>query len=110
MALKQRRFLVINYWVGTPTSGALVGPVLVSTSDYRHFHFWDELDAVTLELCDYEIIKMYPHGCNFNQAESLFVREFQSGMAAEWMLLDPAAPALLWAGLGQHFGQPCLAA
>jgi len=110
MALKQRRFLVINYWVGTPTSGALVGPVLVSTSDFRHFHFWDELDAVTLDLGDYEIVKLYPLGSNFNDVQSRFVREFQSDETGESMRLDPAAPALPWAGSGQHFGQPCLAA
>ena len=110
MILKQRRFLVINYWVGTPANGTFVGPVLVSTTDYWHFHFWDELDAATLGPTDYQIIKIYPSGCTLNEAQSRFVREFQSGMAVEWMLADPAAPALLWAGLGQHVGQLCLAA
>jgi len=110
MTQKQRRFLVINYWVGTPTSGALVGPVLVSTSDYWHFHFCDEVDAATLGPADYEIIKMYPLGCAVDEAQARFAREFQADMTVEWMPLDPVAPALLWAGLGQPSRQPCLAA
>ena len=110
MASKQRRFLVINYWVGAPANGVLVGPVLVSTSDYLLFHFSDECDAVMLDPADYVIIKIYPLGCAYAEALSRFTREFESDMNAEWMLQDPITPALLWAGLGQRFGQPCLAA
>ncbi len=110
MTPKQRRFLVINYWVGAPTSGLLVGPVLVSTSDYRHFHFCDELDAATLDPGDYEVVKVYPLGSTFNQVEPRFMQEFASDVALAWLPLDPVAPTRLWGGLGQHFGQLCLTA
>ncbi len=44
-----RRFLVIRFRVGSPESGYLVGPTLVSTCDYKRFHYWDEPGAATLE-------------------------------------------------------------
>jgi hypothetical protein len=110
MTSKQRRFLVIKYWVGSPTSGALVGPVLVSTSDYYHLHFWDELDAATFRRGDYEVVKVYPIGLTFHEVERRFTQEFPSDGSMAWPLQDPIAPAWLWGGLGQHFGQPCLTA
>ena len=110
MTPKQRRFLVINYWVGTPASGALVGPVLVSTSDYRHFHFWDELEAAILESGDYQIVKVYPLGSSFNEAQVRYVQEFQSKQTVEDKLPNPIAAVLRWGGVGQQAGQPCITA
>jgi len=110
MTPKQRRFLVINYWLGNPASGVLVGPVLVSTSDYRHFHFSDEVDAATLEPAEYQIIKLYPPGCSLDAILSGFAREFLSDVAAEWARSNPVVPPLLWAGCGEHSGRLSLAA
>jgi hypothetical protein len=110
MTSKQRRFLVITYWVGSPTNGAFVGPVLVSTSDYHHFHFWDELDAATLRPGDYEVVKIYPLGTTFPEAERRFAQEFPSDADVTWLLRDVVAPAWQWGRLGQHSGQLCLTA
>ena len=110
MTSKQRRFMVIKYWAGAPTSGTLVGPVLVSTADDHHFHFWDELDAATFRPGDYEVVKVYPLGATFHEVERRFAQEFPSDAVVAWLLLDPVAPAWLWGGLEQHFGQPCLTA
>ena len=76
MTTKQRRFLLINYWVGPPAHGALVGPVLVSTSDLWHFHFWDELDEATLDPCDYQIIKVFPNDTSFDEAQAHFAEHY----------------------------------
>lgn len=110
MTAKQRRFIVIRYWVGDPINGALAGPVLVATSDYRHFHFWDELDAAILRPGDYEVIKVYPLGMTLGEVERQFAQEFPSDAGAAWLLRDAAAPAWLWSGMGQQVGQPCLSA
>ena len=110
MTAKQRRFMVIRYWVGTPMHGALVGPVLVSTSDDHHFHFWDELDAATFHPDDYEVVKVYPLGSTLHEVERRFVQEFPSEASVAWLLPDPVAPVWPWGGLGQHFGQLCLTA
>ena len=107
MIVKQRRFLAIKYWVGSATTGSLVGPVLVSTSDYRHFHFWDEPDVATLEPTDYEIVKVYRLGSTIEELETRFVREFPPEAATAWPPLELALPAQLWAGLGQRVGQLC---
>jgi hypothetical protein len=106
MIPKQRRFLIIKYWVGSPTSGALVGPVLVSTSDYHHFHFWDELDAATFGSGDYEIVKVYPLGSSFTEAQRQFAQEFPSEIGTAWPL--PDAAAYIWQS--GSLGQPCLSA
>jgi hypothetical protein len=110
MTAKQRRFMVIRYWVGSPASGALVGPVLVATSDARHFHFWDELEAAILHPGDYEIVKVYPLGMTFREVERQFAQDFPSDAGVAWLLQDSAAPSWLWRGMGQQLGQPCLSA
>jgi hypothetical protein len=76
MAAKQPRFLAITFRVGSPTDGFLVGPILVSTSDYRRFRYWDEPDEVQLEPGDYEIVKIYPQGLGREVAEVLFRLDF----------------------------------
>jgi hypothetical protein len=43
-----RRFLAINFRVGSRESTYLVGPTLISTRDYIWFHFWDEPSAAIL--------------------------------------------------------------
>ena len=109
MIPKQRRFLAIKYWVGTPASGMLVGPVLVSTSDYCQFHFWDEQDEATLGPGDYQMIKLYPLGMSFSEAQAHFAREFQSEQTREYGLVDSAGD-LIWASLSRHPGQVCITA
>jgi hypothetical protein len=79
MATIQRRFLVINYWVGPPTHGILVGPVLVSTSDLWHFHLWDELEEATLDPCDYQIINVFPNGTSYDEAQAHFAEQYTEG-------------------------------
>jgi hypothetical protein len=110
MTAKQRRFLVIKYWVGTPTSGSLAGPVLVSTADYYHFHLWDERDAATFGPNDYEVVKVYPLGSTYNEVEARFVQEFSTDAPTGWLPADPVACVRLGGGLGQPFGLPCLSA
>jgi hypothetical protein len=110
MLAKQRRFMAIKYWVGSPASGAFVGPVLVATSDCRRFHFWDEPEAAVLRPGDYEIIKVYPLGMTFREVERRFAQEFPSDAGVAWLLQDAAGPAWLWSGMGHQFGQPCLSA
>lgn len=72
----QRRFLVINFWIGSQDDGLLEGPVLVSTSDYERFHLWDEPYAAALAEDEYQIIKLYPRGLSFEEAARRFAREF----------------------------------
>lgn len=71
-----RRFLVIRFRVGTPDAGYFVGPILVSTSDYRSFHFGDEPDGALLEAGDYQVLRVYPLGCGYSEALRRYVGEF----------------------------------
>lgn len=73
---EQRRFLVINYWVGTRENGYLVGPTLVSTRDYRRFHYWDESAYALLTEEDYEVVKVYPLGMSYDDAVQQFACDF----------------------------------
>ena len=73
---EQRRFLVINFWVGSHDNGYLAGPVLVSTADFERFHFWDELSAAMLEEDEYQIVKLYPRGLTYDQATQQFAQDF----------------------------------
>ena len=75
-AIEQRRFLAINFWIGTRENGYLIGPALVSTCDYELFHFWDEPLAATLGTNDYEIMKLYPRGLTFEEATQQFAKDF----------------------------------
>ena len=80
--MEQRRFLAINFWVGPRTEGYLVGPILVSTSDYERFHFWDEPSAALLGAGDYEIVKLYPRGLSYEEVTRQFATDFSP--AASW--------------------------
>ena len=57
-----RRFLVINFRVGSRDTGYLVGPALVSTCDYKQFHLWEEPSAAVLSDDEYEVVKVYRLG------------------------------------------------
>ncbi|MFL5801707.1 MAG: hypothetical protein ACJ8CR_08180 [Roseiflexaceae bacterium] len=74
--IEQRRFLAINFWIGTRGNGYLIGPALVSTNDYELFHFWDEPLAAALDMDDYEIMKLYPRGLTLEEAARLFSKDF----------------------------------
>jgi hypothetical protein len=74
--IEQRRFLAINFWIGTRENGYLIGPALVSTCDYELFHFWDEPLAAMLGADDYEIMKLYPRGLTFEEATQQFAKDF----------------------------------
>lgn len=108
-----RRFLVINFRVGTRENGYLVGPTLVSTRDYKRFHYWDEPSAVMLGADDYEVVKVYPLGLTCGEVSLLFAKDFlptTSGRyrSAGWIAPDGAFfSAEGWADFGQH---PILAA
>ena len=102
---EQRRFLAINFCVGTRQNGYLVGPVLVSTRDYVQFHFWDEPFAAEFDLDGYEIIKLYPRDMTYDEASRQFTKDFAPPLngpqPAGWRLPAQAAPASeqqFWAG------------
>lgn len=104
---EQRRFLVISYRVGTPENGYLVGPTLVSTRDYKRFHYWDEPGAATLEADDYEVVKVYPLGMTCGEVSLLFARDFppaatERDRSAGWIASDGSFfSAESWVSLGQ---------
>ena len=91
---QQRRFLAIYFRVGTSENGYLVGPALVSTGDYAHFHFWDEAPAAELDTDGYEIIKLYPRGMTFDEASRQFAKDFAALLngpqATRWRLPSQA--------------------
>ena len=105
---EQRRFLVISFRVGTRENGYLVGPVLVSTRDYRHFHYWDEPGIAMLEADDYEVLKVYPLGLLYGEVALLFLKDFppataRPGHSAGWMGSDGTFfSAEGWAGNNQQ--------
>ena len=109
----QRRFLVINFRVGTRESGYLVGPALVSTRDYTRFHYWDEPSAVVLGEDDYEVVKVYRLGVTYDEVTRQYVKDFPPiatgpDRSAGWIAPDGTFfSAEGWADLGQH---PILAA
>jgi hypothetical protein len=91
----QRRFLVINFWIGSRDDGVLEGPVLVSTADYQRFHLWDEPYAATLAEDEYQIVKLYPRGLSFDDAAYRFAREYP--MAVNVLPGEPPVAATsLW--------------
>jgi hypothetical protein len=88
-----RRFLVIKFWVGNRENGYLVGPTLVSTRDYKRFHYWDEPGAVALEADDYEVLKVYPLGMTYGEVSLFFARDFppattERNRSAGWIASD----------------------
>ena len=103
-----RQFLVISFRVGTREDGYLVGPTLVSTRDYKRFHYWDEPSAVVLGADDYEVVKVYPLGLSCGEAALLFAKDFlptSSGRyrSVGWIASDGAFfSAEGWVSLGQH--------
>jgi hypothetical protein len=74
--IEQRRFLAINFWIGSRENGYLIGPALVSTNDYELFHFWDEPLAAAIDMDDYEIMKLYPRGLTLEEAARQFSKDF----------------------------------
>ena len=110
---EQRRFLVIRFRVGTHENGYLVGPTLVSTRDYKRFHYWDEPGAAVLEADDYEVVKVYPLGMTYGEVSLLFVRDFppaatERDRSAGWIASDGTFySAEGWVSFGQ---QPIVAA
>jgi hypothetical protein len=103
-----RRFLAINFRVGSRESGYLVGPALVSTRDYMRFHLWDEPSAAVLGADDYEVVKVYRLGLTYDQVSQLFAKDFPPTItgpdrSAGWMGLDGIFySAEGWANLSQH--------
>src|SRR5262245_861149 len=108
-----RRFLVINFWVGSRENGYLVGPALVSTRDYKLFHLWDEPSAAVLGEDDYEVGKVSRLGLSYDDVSRQYTKDFPltvtgSNRSAGWMAPDGTFfSAAGWADLGQH---PILAA
>ena len=102
--IEQRRFLAIYFRVGTSENGYLVGPALVSTRDYAHFHFWDEAPAAEFDTDSYEIIKLYPRGMPYDEAARQFTKDFPptaSGrQSTSWLLRLAASESepSRWAG------------
>jgi len=103
-----RRFLVINFRIGSRESGYLVGPALVSTCDYQQFHLWDEPSAAVLGADDYEVVKVYRLGLTYDEVTRQFTNDFPSVTtgpyrSAGWIALDGTFySAQGWADLGQH--------
>jgi hypothetical protein len=103
-----RRFLVIKFRVGSRENGYLVGPTLVSTRDYKRFHFWDEPGAATLEADDYEVVKVYPLGMTYGEVSLFFARDFPPAAtgpdrSAGWFTSDGMFySAEGWVSLGKH--------
>jgi len=103
-----RRFLVINFLVGTRENGYLVGPALVSTRDYKRFHYWDEPGAAVLEADDYEVVKVYRFGLTYDDVTRQFAKDFppiatRPYRSAGWIALDGTFySAEGWADLGLH--------
>ena len=103
-----RRFLVIKFRVGSRENGYFVGPILVSTRDYKRFHYWDEPGAAMLEADDYEVVKVYPLGMTYGEVSLFFVRDFlpaatERDRSAGWTASDGTFfSAEGWVSLSQH--------
>lgn len=100
---EQRRFLAINFWIGTRENGYLIGPALVSTSDYELFHFWDESLAAALNAEDYEIMKLYPRGLSLEEASQQFSRDFTLTAIGARRATGWAAPLDTFRRTGRRF-------
>jgi len=106
--LALRRFLVINFRVGTREDGYLVGPALVSTRDYTRFHLWDEPSAAVLGADEYEVVKVYRLGLTYDEVMQRFAKDFPVALtgaarSAGWIGPDGTFySAEGWTDLGQH--------
>jgi hypothetical protein len=104
-----RRFLVINFRVGTRDNGYFVGPALVSTRDYKRFHYWDEPSGAVLGEDDYEVVKVYRLGLTYDQVIRQFTKDFPSTAitphrSAGWIGPDGIFySAEGWAALGRPY-------
>jgi hypothetical protein len=104
-----RRFLVINFRVGTRDDGYLVGPALVSTRDYKQFHYWDEPSAALLSEDDFEVVKRYPLGLTYDEVTRQFIKDFPPTAttlqpAAGWIAPDGIFySAAGWVALGRRY-------
>ena len=90
---EQRRFLVIKFRVGSRENGYLVGPTLVSTRDYKRFHYWDEPGVAMLAADEYEVVKVYPLGMTYGEVSLFFLRDFppaatERDRSAGWIASD----------------------
>jgi hypothetical protein len=92
---EQRRFLVINFWIGSRDDGLLEGPVLVSTGDYERFHLWDEPYAALLNEDEYQIVKLYPRGLTYEEATRRFASEYPWAVNTA-LAVQPIAEAAWW--------------
>jgi hypothetical protein len=103
-----RRFLVINFRIGTRENCYLVCPALVSTRDYTQFHLWDEPSAAMLGADDYEVVKVYRLGLSYDEVTRQFAKDFPptaigTYRSAGWIAPDGAFySAEGWTNLGQH--------
>jgi hypothetical protein len=104
-----RRFLVINFRVGTRDNGYLVGPALVSTCDYKRFHYWDESSDALLGEDDYEVVKVYRLGLTYDQVTRQFATDFPPTAttphrSAGWIAPDGIFySAAGWVALGRAY-------
>ena len=99
---EQRRFLAINFWIGSRGSGYLIGPALVSTCDYELFHFWDESLAAALNAEDYEIMKLYPRGLTLEEASQQFTKDFALAVIGARRAATWATPLDIFRTIGRH--------
>jgi hypothetical protein len=103
-----RRFLVINFWVGTCENGYRASPALVSTHDNKWFHLWDEPSAAVLGADDYEVVKVYRLGVPYDEVMRQFAKDFAPTATGRHRSIGLIAPdgsffsAEGWADLGQH--------
>ena len=107
-ASELRRFLVINFRVGSRDNGYLVGPVLVSTRDYMRFHLWDEPSAAVLGADDYEVVRVYRLGLTYDEVMQQFANEFppaltRAARSAGWIAPNGTFySAEGWINIDQH--------
>ena len=104
-----RRFLVINFRVGSRENGYLVGPALVSTRDYKRFHLWDEPSTAVLGEDDYEVVKVYRLGLSYDDVSQQYTKDFPltvtgSARSVGWIASDGTFfSADGWAALGRSY-------
>ena len=99
---EQRRFLAINFWIGSRDNGYLIGPALVSTYDYELFHFWDESLAAALNTDDYEIMKLYPRGLTLEEASQQFTKDFALAVIGARRATSRATPLDIFRSMGRY--------
>jgi hypothetical protein len=108
-----RRFLVINFRVGSRDNGYLVGPALVSTCDYQQFHLWDEPSAAVLSADDYEVVKIYRLGLTYAEVSRQYATDFPltaTGPSRSIGLIAPDGTVFSAEGWAERGQRPILAA